>query len=197
MLKRRVTNPASRDTTMATDEYPDAESGQSLPSQPPPGYEEEGYGERKYENEEESNERDRFLVPPRTPPPRPQWPLVPPPPPSRLQRAREFYHWARNHKDLKPCIFAVVLLTFHFTWVTTAIVWGLKQDGKYANSVPGGIIRRVKECAIGNVKGDLSFLDNAKPIEGDEFLQRRDRLAEALDENGVDGFVLEPGYTSQ
>lgn len=190
----------SRDTTtMAADRYYDAESTQSLPSQPPPEYEEdEGYGERKYEHEDESDERDRFLAP-RTPSPRSQSPLLspPPPPPSRLQRIRDFWEFARNHKDTKPFIFAVLFLIFHFTWVTTAIVYGLKHETDYKDSVPPGIYRRVQECSINTVKKDLSFLDRARPIDADEFLQRRDRLAEALDENGVDGFVLEPGYTFQ
>jgi hypothetical protein len=58
-------------------------------------------------------------------------------------------------------------------------------------------ISSVQQCSIDNLKADLSFLDNAKPIEAEEFLERRDRLAKALHENGVDAFVLEPGYTFQ
>lgn len=81
--------------------------------------------------------------------------------------------------------------------MTTAIVYGLKHENDYKHSVPPGIYRRVQECSINRVKEDLSFLDHVKPIEADEFLQRRDRLARALDETGVDGFVLEPGYTFQ
>lgn len=58
-------------------------------------------------------------------------------------------------------------------------------------------VAKVQQCAIDNLKADLSFLDGAKPIEAEEFLQRRDRLAQALAVNGVDGFFLEPGYTFQ
>lgn len=58
-------------------------------------------------------------------------------------------------------------------------------------------VAKVQQCAIDNLKADLSFLDDAKPIEPEEFLQRRDRLAQALVENDVDGFFLEPGYTFQ
>jgi len=58
-------------------------------------------------------------------------------------------------------------------------------------------VAAVQQCAIDNLRSDLSFLDKAKPIEADEFLERRDRLARALAINGVDAFVLEPGYTFQ
>ncbi|CAM1502311.1 Fc.00g042950.m01.CDS01 [Cosmosporella sp. VM-42] len=58
-------------------------------------------------------------------------------------------------------------------------------------------VARVQQCSIDNLKDDLSFLDNAKPIEAEEFLKRRDRLAKALAANRVDAFVLEPGYTFQ
>lgn len=58
-------------------------------------------------------------------------------------------------------------------------------------------VAKVQKCSINNFKSDLSFLDSAKPIQADEFLQRRDRLAQALARNKVDAFVLEPGYTFQ
>lgn len=58
-------------------------------------------------------------------------------------------------------------------------------------------VAKVQQCSITNFKSDLSFLDNAHPIQADEFLQRRDRLAQALARNKVDAFVLEPGYTFQ
>lgn len=58
-------------------------------------------------------------------------------------------------------------------------------------------VARAQKCSIKIFKSDLSFLDNAQPIQADEFLQRRDRLAQALVRNKVDAFVLEPGYTFQ
>ncbi|KAF4123068.1 Xaa-Pro aminopeptidase [Geosmithia morbida] len=56
---------------------------------------------------------------------------------------------------------------------------------------------QVQQCAIDNLRSDLSFLDGATPIEASEFLERRDRLARALAADGIDAFVLEPGYTFQ
>jgi hypothetical protein len=55
----------------------------------------------------------------------------------------------------------------------------------------------VQKCAIDNLRADLSFLDDAEPIEAWEFLERRDRLARALAKDGVDAFVVEPGFTFQ
>ena len=55
----------------------------------------------------------------------------------------------------------------------------------------------VQQCTIHNLHKDLSFLDSAVPIIGQEFIERRDRLAQALDKLGLDAFVLEPGYTFQ
>jgi hypothetical protein len=55
----------------------------------------------------------------------------------------------------------------------------------------------VQQCSIDNLHKDLYFLDNARPIQAQEFLDRRDNLAKALHISGVDGFVLEPGYTFQ
>lgn len=59
------------------------------------------------------------------------------------------------------------------------------------------VFDRVQQCAIDNLHADLSFLDTAKPITTDEFINRHDRLAQALAASGVDAFVLEPGYTFQ
>ncbi|KAI0123472.1 metallopeptidase family M24 [Xylariales sp. AK1849] len=56
---------------------------------------------------------------------------------------------------------------------------------------------KVRQCAIDSFHTDLSFLDSAAPISAEEFLDRRDRLANALVSSGVDAFVLEPGYTFQ
>ncbi|KAB2579345.1 putative peptidase [Lasiodiplodia theobromae] len=57
-------------------------------------------------------------------------------------------------------------------------------------------VARVQKCSISNLHSDLSFLD-VSPITADEFIARRDNLARALHADGVDAFVLEPGYTFQ
>lgn len=59
------------------------------------------------------------------------------------------------------------------------------------------VVEKVQKCAISNLHDDLSFLDPAKPITVDEFIDRHDRLAHALAASDIDAFVLEPGYTFQ
>lgn len=56
---------------------------------------------------------------------------------------------------------------------------------------------KVQKCTISNLQHNTYFLDNALPIKTEEFISRRDRLAAALVEAGVDAFALEPGYTFQ
>lgn len=56
---------------------------------------------------------------------------------------------------------------------------------------------RAQKCTIKNLQKQTSFLDNARPIKAEEFIQRRDNLAKALHESNIDAFVLEPGYTFQ
>ena len=62
---------------------------------------------------------------------------------------------------------------------------------------PSSDVERAQQCAIDNLHKDLYFLEPAKPITSEEFILRRDRLAEALAASDVDAFVLEPGYTFQ
>ncbi|CEO59575.1 Putative Xaa-pro dipeptidase [Penicillium brasilianum] len=53
-----------------------------------------------------------------------------------------------------------------------------------------------QQCAIENLlQTGLPFLQKASPITTSEFQERRDRLAQALVAEDVDGFVVEPGYT--
>lgn len=62
---------------------------------------------------------------------------------------------------------------------------------------PTSPVKSVTQCAIDNLKSNLSFLDDVHPISSDEFVTRRDNLAKALAANNVDAFILEPGYTFQ
>lgn len=59
------------------------------------------------------------------------------------------------------------------------------------------VFDQVQTCAIHNLQKDLSFLDPAEPIKPEEFIDRQDRLAQALAASNIDAFVLEPGYTFQ
>lgn len=82
-------------------------------------------------------------------------------------------------------VLSLLLLYFHSTFSS-----GLEQKKL-------STVERVQKCAIDNLHQDLSFLDEAKPITAEEFIDRRDRLAQALAVSDIDAFVLEPGYTFQ
>lgn len=56
-------------------------------------------------------------------------------------------------------------------------------------------LRSFQDCSIRNLQANLSFLDTAHPLSVAEFVHRRDRLAQALVEDGLDAFLVEPGYT--
>ncbi|KAJ2955876.1 hypothetical protein NQ176_g11363 [Zarea fungicola] len=50
-------------------------------------------------------------------------------------------------------------------------------------------------CAIDNLHKNTSFLHGVQGIATQEFLQRRDILARVLDDEGIDAFIVEPGFT--
>ncbi|KAI1121702.1 peptidase M24, structural domain-containing protein [Nemania abortiva] len=85
----------------------------------------------------------------------------------------------------KRCRVLAMLLGILFVW--------LLHD---ANK-PSTDLKDILKCATDNLHGDLSFLDTAKPIQADEFFERRDRLARALVASNADAFVLEPGFSFQ
>ncbi|KAI1359428.1 peptidase M24, structural domain-containing protein [Xylaria arbuscula] len=94
----------------------------------------------------------------------------------------------------RPCYYDSVRRTWLFIAITTVLlVWHLRAQ--VGTNVPS--LQEVQKCAIDNARADLSFLDSAKPIQTDEFLERRERLARALVIADADAFVLEPGYTFQ
>ncbi|KAI1474067.1 Prolidase/Aminopeptidase P-like protein [Daldinia eschscholtzii] len=96
-------------------------------------------------------------------------------------------HRIGPHRSRALIIAAISL--FNIAWLSWT--WVLQ----HAKSEPD--IARVQRCAIDNLHADLSFLDGASRISKREFLERRDRLAQALVASNVDAFVLEPGYTFQ
>ncbi|KAK3181951.1 hypothetical protein K4F52_006690 [Lecanicillium sp. MT-2017a] len=106
----------------------------------------------------------------------------PPAPPSPRQRP-----WLKRTAMLTICFLASAWLLYTTTLArltSTSTSKPSPQD-------------KAQKCTIANLHSDLSFLDAAKPIAKVEFVQRRDNLARALAQNGVDAFVVEPGYTFQ
>lgn len=98
-------------------------------------------------------------------------------------------HSPRHRSDnIKKFYLLLVALGILFIWLLRA-----------TNGVdkPSLTWNEVRKCATDNFHADLSFLDSAKPIHVAEFLERRERLAQALVASNADAFVLEPGYTFQ
>lgn len=58
-------------------------------------------------------------------------------------------------------------------------------------------LEKFQRCSISTLRDDtdLAFLETAQPLPVSEFVSRRDRLAQALIEDGMDAFAVEPGYT--
>lgn len=105
--------------------------------------------------------------------------------------------WARRSNTTR----SIVTVTGTVLAVLSLLFLSLRQHegnnaslGKHKNL---SVVDKVQKCAIDNLHKDLSFLDSAKPITAEEFVDRRDRLARALAESNIDAFVLEPGYTFQ
>ncbi|KAI0011131.1 metallopeptidase family M24 [Xylariaceae sp. FL0662B] len=106
-----------------------------------------------------------------------------PPVPSMARRALDFLP--------RYYVGVAVLVLFVFDICLVSYTW----LSRYAETKPD--VGQVQRCAIDNFQSDLSFLDSARPIAAEEYLNRRDRLAQALVASEVDAFVLEPGYTFQ
>lgn len=105
----------------------------------------------------------------------------------------------RGSKSRTQVVLLVILTAFMAVGLGFAIGYSVvaARSGTKAVAIPHADVSKIQQCAISNLHQDLSFLDNAPPIEAAEFIHRRDRLAQALYDDGIDAFVLEPGYTFQ
>ncbi|KAK5126548.1 hypothetical protein LTR85_009482 [Meristemomyces frigidus] len=57
-------------------------------------------------------------------------------------------------------------------------------------------LEQFQDCSVANVLATkLTFLETAHPLPVSEFVTRRQRLAQALADEEIDAFVVEPGYT--
>jgi Xaa-Pro aminopeptidase len=116
----------------------------------------------------------------------------PSPPPTESSRRQHISSKSR----FRISIFTIILLgTFFLFKNASNTSLSSLCNFRHHHHIPD--VAKVQQCSITNFKSNLSFLDNAQPIQATEFLQRRDRLAQALVRNKVDAFVLEPGYTFQ
>lgn len=97
-----------------------------------------------------------------------------------------------SHKHRVVTLGSVILATIWLACLSVSQI-----SAPFLQRTAYSAFEKAQQCAIDNLHSDLSFLDQAKPIKAGEFVERRDRLAQALAVSGVDAFVLEPGYTFQ
>ncbi|KAM0128169.1 hypothetical protein ACHAO1_009129 [Botrytis cinerea] len=86
-------------------------------------------------------------------------------------------------------IFVVQLLPNFVSWQLTPLIAGEIGLSKY---------EKFQRCSVNTfLETGLPWLETASPIALSEFVQRRDNLAVALENDGIDAFIVEPGYTFQ
>ncbi|KAI8941039.1 hypothetical protein NX059_002283 [Plenodomus lindquistii] len=102
--------------------------------------------------------------------------------------ARSSSSWhARVSYVARWCSFVIVVAVLLF-WNTTSIL-------KFSRPVESDL-NRFSKCSIETyLDTGLEFLKTAERPPLDEYILRRDNLARALEADGVDAFVVEPGYT--
>ncbi|EME48851.1 hypothetical protein DOTSEDRAFT_162699 [Dothistroma septosporum NZE10] len=102
-----------------------------------------------------------------------------------------------------PIAAALALIILYTFWPTDISNLSLERPCHNLRKVQGLPLEDVprhletfQECSIANLEATkYTFLDTAKSLPISEFVQRRDRVAEALVSDGVDAFLVEPGYT--
>ncbi|KAG4416662.1 hypothetical protein IFR04_010180 [Cadophora malorum] len=90
-----------------------------------------------------------------------------------------------------------LLTAFVFVVTCLILISGFDDETPDVSS-PAQTIREFQKCSIDTfLATGLSFLDSASPLPVSEYVERRDNLAAALVADGVDAFLVEPGYTFQ
>lgn len=94
---------------------------------------------------------------------------------------------------------AVTYLWFESSWRWSAASPGCGSVKSHVGLPLKDIPRHLQhfqDCSINNLAAtNLTFLDTASPLPVAEFVYRRDRLAQALYNEGLEAFLVEPGYT--
>ena len=110
----------------------------------------------------------------------------------------------RSRHNTLLLAFALCISTYLLTWTflpNSPLCW---RENYEKNPTPQILLKDIpkklksfQDCSIRNLFTDtnLDFLSTAHPLPIPEFVSRRDRLAQALDADGLDAFLVEPGYT--
>ncbi|KAK0101455.1 hypothetical protein ONS95_006627 [Cadophora gregata] len=86
-----------------------------------------------------------------------------------------------------------------FVFVVTCLILIRGSDDDIPDERSSGhTIEEFQKCSVDKfLSTGLPFLDSASPLPISEYVERRDNLASALVADGVDAFLVEPGYTLQ
>jgi Xaa-Pro aminopeptidase len=93
---------------------------------------------------------------------------------------------------LRRCLIAAFICS------STLFLWNYNWSVNSISRESTLSVANFQECSIKKFQATgFPFLDSASPLPVQEFVERRDRLAKALVADGVDAFIVEPGYTFQ
>lgn len=108
-------------------------------------------------------------------------------------------HYARRWRLVLNFTLTCLLLWFWYLHIwQPSLVTNASTPRIPLKDVPSRL-QSFQDCSIEQlyIDTDLDFLSTASPIALSEFVLRRDRLAQALVDDGLDAFIVEPGYTFQ
>ncbi|KAJ5725003.1 uncharacterized protein N7483_006360 [Penicillium malachiteum] len=114
----------------------------------------------------------------------------------------EYMSRYKQHHSIRKLILAVIVVGiwmvtgYQFVQRGSTDYFGTSVSRFWLGTAKHDIYSSFQQCAIENfLDTGLPFLNGVVPIQVSEYTERRDRLAEALVAEGVDAFVVEPGYT--
>jgi hypothetical protein len=108
----------------------------------------------------------------------------------------------QRQKPTRRLLLLAVALSCSLLFFSNALFTCLRQTGHVSSRLAqtkhglkgSSRLEDFRTCSIKNFEATgLPFLDGVQPICHDEFVSRRQRLAQALLSDGADAFVVEPG----
>ncbi|THV45481.1 hypothetical protein BGAL_0483g00040 [Botrytis galanthina] len=105
-------------------------------------------------------------------------------------------NWLQSSKRHVVAFTAFVVLIFVVQLLPNFVSWQLAP--LMVGDIALSRYEKFQKCSVNTfLETGLQWLETASPIVLSEFVQRRDNLAVALDNDGIDAFIVEPGYTFQ
>ncbi|KAF7935627.1 hypothetical protein BELL_0348g00040 [Botrytis elliptica] len=116
-----------------------------------------------------------------------------------MEKCRSFRspeNWLQSSKRHVVAFTAFVILIFGVQLLPNFVSWPLAP--LMLGDIGLSRYEKFQRCSVNTfLETGLPWLETASPIVLSEFVQRRDNLAVALDSDGIDAFIVEPGYTFQ